>query len=517
MSDFKRISVISVIFLMTILCATLSFAKTGTVNVDEVVVRDGPSTSTGIVMGIRGNTEVEILGEEEGFYKIKYNETTGYVRSDLLNVKEEVTQEEQESVEVNVEEENETTVEETTTEENTAEDPTDDVEINEEELSEFPKEYALTTNVNVYILPLYTSTIIATIENGNTITINKEVNNWSYITYGNITGWVRNFNLENSVEAPAEETVTEQETPAEVDNETQEQAADIEKGYVNVSSVNVRKEENTDCEILTSLTRNTEVKVVAVVGDWYKIQYGDITGYIMQQYISDTAIETTSRSEEERETAAIETKTGYISVKIANVRANASTSSKLITTLKQKDEVEVLGTEGEFTKVILEDGTTAYVATRLIVYSLDEIEEIPETKKEESTPVVVQPGNTSAQGIVDFANQFLGRAYVYGGTTPEGGFDCSGFTYYVFNQCGYNLSRSCSVQANSGVAVSKAELQPGDLVFFNNGSNGSIGHVGIYIGNGQFIHASNPTRGVVIDTINSGYYCTYYYSARRIG
>ena len=110
----------------------------------------------------------------------------------------------------------------------------------------------------------------------------------------------------------------------------------------------------------------------------------------------------------------------------------------------------------------------------------------------------------------------MGYPYVYGGTTPSGGFDCSGFVYYVFNSCGYSISRSCTVQEQSGTAVSRSELQPGDILFFNNTSNGAIGHTGIYIGNGTFIHAANPRRGVVTDTINSGYYNTYYYSARRV-
>ncbi len=510
MNYLKRISIVSIIFFMIVLISTISFAKTGVVNVEEVVVRAGSSTSTGVVMGIKGETEVEILGEENGFYKIKYNDTEGYVRSDLLNVKEEVVETEQEPIVEN-------TVETETTEETPAEnveaEPTTDNVVISEATEELPKEFTLTTNIEVYLLPVFTSTRVTTIESGNNITINKKINNWSYITYENATGWVRNFNLENSVGT----TVTEEEKPEEPENETTEQTAEIEKGYVNVSSVNMRKEDNTDSDILTSLIRNTEVKVIAISGEWYKVQYGDITGYIKQEFISETQTETTSRSEENRETASIETKTGYISVKIANVRANATTASKVLTTLKQKDEVQVAGTEGDFTKIILDDGTTAYVATRLVVYSLDEIPETPKAESNNSSTVVQnQTGSASGQGIVNFAQQFLDRDYVLGGTTPEGGFDCSGFVYYVFNSCGYSISRSCSVQANSGTAVSKSELQLGDIIFFNNTSSGAIGHVGIYIGNGQFIHAANPARGVVIDTINSGYYYTYYYSARRI-
>ena len=123
---------------------------------------------------------------------------------------------------------------------------------------------------------------------------------------------------------------------------------------------------------------------------------------------------------------------------------------------------------------------------------------------------------SGGEKVADLARQYVGNAsYVYGGTTPSG-FDCSGFVYYIYNTCGYYLSRSCGEQASSGVEVSRDELQQGDILFFNNTGDGSIGHVGIYLGGGTFAHAANPRRGVTTDTINSGYYNTYYYTARRI-
>ena len=504
----NKIKLISTISLGAMLLSTVSFAKTGTVNVDEVVVRDGASTSTGIVAGIKQNSEVEILGEENGFYKIKYNDINGYVRSDLLTVKEEEQTSSEQQEDSNPEKLAEEAQEET---------PSDDLVVESNDIQvEFPKEFTLTTSVNVSIMPTYSSKVISSLESGKNVTINKQVGSWSYISCENIIGWVRNYNLENSVEVPNEnETIDE--------NNNNEQPADIQVGYVNVSSVNVREKETTDSKVVTVLSRNTEVKVVSSVGNWYKIQYGDFTGFIMQEYISDSKEEVTSRSEDAREPVAIETKTGYISVQLANVRKKASTSSKVIKTLKQKSEVQVAGAEGDFSKIILDDGTEAFVASNLIVYSLDEIsvlqQEQPQTtsnNSSNSTQVYTSTGSSSGEGIVEFAKQFLYKPYVYGGTTPEDGFDCSGFIYYVFNSCGINLSRSCTTQAVSGTPVNKEDLQLGDVIFFNNTSSGAIGHVGIYIGNGEFIHAANPSRGVTTDTVNSGYYCTYYYSARRI-
>lgn len=128
-------------------------------------------------------------------------------------------------------------------------------------------------------------------------------------------------------------------------------------------------------------------------------------------------------------------------------------------------------------------------------------------------------GSYLAQGdnnaIVDIAKSFLGTRYVYGGTTPRG-FDCSGFTQYVYRIAGVNLPRTASDQSKVGVAVDKSNLMPGDLVFFQTVTNG-ISHVGIYIGNGNFIHASSGSKHkVTITSLSSSYYINRYRGAVRI-
>ena len=126
----------------------------------------------------------------------------------------------------------------------------------------------------------------------------------------------------------------------------------------------------------------------------------------------------------------------------------------------------------------------------------------------------VAPASSHGGGVVSTATSLLGSRYVYGGSSPSG-FDCSGFTSYVYAQNGVSLNRTAAGQLSNGVAVSKSDLQPGDLVMFGSSAS-NVYHVGIYVGGGQMIHAANSNRGVVYDTINSGYYANNYYGARRI-
>ena len=123
----------------------------------------------------------------------------------------------------------------------------------------------------------------------------------------------------------------------------------------------------------------------------------------------------------------------------------------------------------------------------------------------------------SASEVVDLAMQYLGYPYCYGGSSPSG-FDCSGFVRYVYSQLGCSLNRTASAQMSNGTSVSMSELQPGDLVFFLKSGSGAsrASHVGIYIGGGQFIHASTSSTGVIISDMDSAYYTTGFVGGRRI-
>jgi peptidoglycan DL-endopeptidase LytE len=140
---------------------------------------------------------------------------------------------------------------------------------------------------------------------------------------------------------------------------------------------------------------------------------------------------------------------------------------------------------------------------------------LPEYARKTKTTKQVSQRSTSSGNVVQAAYRNLGARYVYGASRP-GGFDCSGFTMYVMRQFGVSLPHSSSAQSRMGRSVSRSNLQPGDLVFFSRGTQGVIGHVGLYIGNGRMIHASTPSTGVIVSSLSEPYYASRYLGARRV-
>lgn len=159
------------------------------------------------------------------------------------------------------------------------------------------------------------------------------------------------------------------------------------------------------------------------------------------------------------------------------------------------------------------NGRTGYVsASYILERDVDAL--LSDGKKPDSGLTDTKYDGTLAQEIVNYALQFKGYPYIYGAAGPNS-FDCSGFTSYVYKHFGYTINRTSRDQLKNGVPVEKANLQPADLLLFSR--NGTVvSHVGLYIGNGKFIHASTSTTGVIISDLYSTYYVNHYYAARRI-
>lgn len=197
----------------------------------------------------------------------------------------------------------------------------------------------------------------------------------------------------------------------------------------------------------------------------------------------------------------------YVKASTLNVRDRWNTHGTVLGTLQFGDAVTVTGTCSNDWRRISYNGMTGYVSGSYLTDSKPDL-----STYDPSTAVTT--GSGTATEIANFAYSFVGYSYVYGGASPSTGFDCSGLMYYVLTQYGYSMNRVADDQMNQGSYVERSNLQVGDLVFFGYGDYAD--HVGMYIGNGNFVHASTPSTGVRVNSLNETYYTTRYIGARRI-
>lgn len=259
----------------------------------------------------------------------------------------------------------------------------------------------------------------------------------------------------------------------------------IGKGTVTGGVVNIRSEASTSASVIGTGTKGTSYNVISQENGWAKIETADgLIGYMNLGYFS------VSSSERVKVT---------ITGSAVNVRSGAGTNYDVIGAVYKGQQFPVLGKENGWYKISF-NNASGFVSGDYVTLGNGE---------------VVASAGSKGQQIVQTAKQYLGRAYVYGAAGPNA-FDCSGFTSYVYKQYGYNLNRTAEGQAANGVAVSRENLKPGDLLLYTYRGMYGIGHVGIYIGDGKMIHAGNSSTGVIISDAFSGYYAARYVGARRI-
>jgi cell wall-associated NlpC family hydrolase len=188
--------------------------------------------------------------------------------------------------------------------------------------------------------------------------------------------------------------------------------------------------------------------------------------------------------------------TGVVTASKLNMRTGPSTNYSIMHVLWQGNRVKVIGRTTGWYKIQLSDGRVGWVSATYLRVDLRQ-----------------QKINT----VIYTAKSFLGTPYVWGGESPlEGGFDCSGFSQYVYKQVGYSLNRISADQAKQGTYVSRQNIQPGDLVFYSFEGTSNINHLGIYIGNGQMIHSPKTGDVVKITDITTSYWESRFVTARRI-
>ena len=455
-------SILLIIFFMALIFAGKSFAVTGEITEITVNLRKEPSTNSKKIMYVTQDDKVEVLEKVGEWYKIKFKGKTGYVFGKYLKVddselKDTDTKKEEEKVDT-AEKETTTPTEETSKKEETNND-VQDITI------DIPVDLEIKEKTQIRLIPNITSSIIYTAKKAISIQLIEQLNEWSYITVDNVTGWVRTDKIveKNAVSADKKEDKTEKKEEEKTSNS---EVKETKIAYIKYDKVNLRKKASTSSTVLAKLKLNDKVTVLEEVDSkWSKVKADGITGYISSDLLSDKKQEVKENKKEEDNTTSRDSET---------------------TSRNEKEEVK------------------------------EDKKENSENKKEESKE------NTSSkvtgEDIVAYAKKYLGYDYVSGGASPKTGFDCSGFTKYVYNHFGYTISRTSKAQAKNGKEVAKSDLQPGDLIIFKNQSLTAIGHVGIYVGNNKIIHSSEPGVGVVVTDMNAkGYnYNKRYVTARRI-
>ena len=431
-------------------------ANTVKVTTETLNLREEPSTESDIVAQISSGEECEVIEDEEDWYEVKYGEYTGYISKEYAELVG------------GTQDDNSQDNKQTTTEDNNS-DGTSNEQTASEVSAGTTKIGTITKNTSIKIVPLISSSNLENIKENEKVTVIEQINNWVYIQTDEISGWVRSDCI----------SIQTQNNNQTDDNNNDKNTTDSEEG-------------------------NTEP--------------------------SDNGQENGSGNE--TDTIEYEPKTMYTE-DLVNIRKGPSTTSDIIMVVEQNTALEVIGEEGDWYKVNTSEGE-AYVTksamsnSKVGVTNRGGVDRTNNTNNlEGNSSNTNNETSTIANNIVSYAKKFLGVPYVYGGASSSG-FDCSGFTMYVFDNFGISMGHGAQMQSKLGKAVeanknSKTSLlenlKVGDLVFFlDYETMDEIGHCGIYIGNGDFIHASSGSGYCVkINSLLPGeYYNTRYCAARRV-
>lgn len=390
--------------------------------------------------------------------------------------------------------------------------------------------------------------ILELLSKNHEVEVIEKIGDWYKVKTKGMTGYLRQDLI--TVDGKVAENTTNQETAEKPQEATepqqttqpQEQSKEIELGKQKVA-------ENTKLKIVPVINatdtievkKDEEVNVIEVINGWVCVEAQTTKGWIRKERLKQEEVKTEQTVEtatqptqeqpqqpeqvKEQQPQAVR-KTLYVNSATVRVRKEASTSSQIVTSLPVNTAVEVKAELNGWSQVKV-NGKEGYISSSLLSATKQETTsrgsttprkvennttEQKQPEKTKTTPVETPKSSGKGSTVLATAQQYIGCKYVYGGTSPKG-FDCSGFTSYVYRAHGVNLNRTAAGQYSNGVAVSRSDLQPGDLVMF--GKSG-INHVAIYAGGGKIVHAANSSRGVTTDTINSGYYNKNYVGARRV-
>lgn len=304
-------------------------------------------------------------------------------------------------------------------------------------------------------------------------------------------------------------------------------------GKITGDYVRFRTGPSTSYSIISSYNKGKEVVITGTANEWTACTIDGKSGYVFSQYVkADSVTAAASDTGSSGTTAAVTptpapttapapastvSKAGYIAGNNVRFRSGPSLDAEIIGEFYFANAVTITGKSGDWTAVAA-NGKTGYVFSTYVkegtYTAASTAESASKTQGQSGSNTSQTTASGSGSAVVSYAMQFLGTRYVWGGTSPEEGFDCSGFVYYVYKHFNVTLNRVAQDQASNGTHVDASNLQPGDILcFYSSGSY--IGHSGIYIGDNKFIHSGNSSTGVIITDLSGGY-ATRGFEARRI-
>ncbi len=412
----------------------------------------------GVLIGSDSITRTGIC--DNGWSRVDYHGTEAYIKSEYLTKDEPAVPEEPEQTE-------------------------------EPEATPETKEtvYA-TAGVNIRAKASADSDVIGTLIAGYSITRTSNEDGWSKVDYNGKTGYIKSDYL----------TTTKPQTSAGNDNNSQP-AEEVKETVYATAGVNIRAKASADSDVIGTLIAGYSITRTSNENGWSKVDYNGKTGYIKSDYLTTTkpqAAETTNTNNttntSSSENAIEEVNETVYATAGVNIRAKASADSDRIGSLAAGNGITRTGKVSNGWSRVEFSGKTGYIKSDYLTT------EKPAVTTSSSTTATSSSSSSSlGQEIADFAVQYVGYPYVYGGNSLTNGVDCSGFTQQVYLHFGYSIPRRASIQGTVGTSVAISDLQPGDLVFY--GDSTGIGHVTIYIGDGQVVHASTPSKGIIISDL----------------
>ncbi|CEQ21895.1 SH3-domain-containing protein [[Clostridium] sordellii] len=471
MFDRKIATAVSITSLGIVLSGTAVFAnsKTGTVTASALNIRSGPSTSYSVITNVYKGDKLEILETSNGWYKVKLaNGKTGWGSGKYISVSGE----------------------------------------SDNNTSTTGKTGIVTADaLHVRTGPSTSYSKLTKVYQGQSVSIIESSDGWHKIkTPSGHVGWSSGEFISLSGGSTNGGNDNNSNSGSNTDN-----SLAGKKATITASALNVRSGPSTGYNVIGTTYQGNTVEIITSSNGWHKVKLSNgQVGWVSGQYVSLSGDAGNSGNGGSTETPSTGKK-ATVTASALNVRSGPSTSNGVIGTVYKGNTVEILENSNGWSKIKTSSGQVGWASSQYLSTSGDS----SNNGNSGNTSGGETTNPNKAQAIINLAKAQLGKPYVWGAEGPNA-FDCSGLTYYVYGQNGISLPRTAREQSNVGTTISQSQLQPGDLIFSSTDGSGRVTHVGIYIGNGQMIHAPQEGDVVKVTNSNSSYWQSTFVTAKRV-